>query len=67
MIEVSTVGLKTVSHTKVLKCPHCVKGRLCDVPASPPGEHRILIHDNLDVDLLIKCPHCGCVIGVKIK
>jgi hypothetical protein len=67
MIEVSAKGPKPTQHTKILRCPHCSTGRICDVPASLPGEHKITKHDNFDVDLLIKCPHCGDVIGIKIK
>lgn len=65
MIRITTDTIKYVSNNRKLKCPHC-KGRLGDVPATPSDQHRISVQDDINIDLLIKCPHCGILIGINI-
>jgi DNA-directed RNA polymerase subunit RPC12/RpoP len=67
MIMVSPKVLQPITNKKVLKCPQCEKGRLCDVPIFLTSQHNISISENINADLILKCPNCGCQIGIKIK
>lgn|GEM_PF-3994229 len=47
-----------------IKCPHCKKGRICDIFTSSVAQ---VLVSNVSKDISIKCPKCGKVVNLEVK
>lgn len=65
MIVMSQSKSITQLKSKILKCPKCNHGRLCDIPN--PQNTSVTLTQDANVDFIIKCPNCKTSIGITIK
>jgi len=49
---------------KIIKCPYCKKGRLCDVPTTSYSQ---VITSKVNKDIVIKCSKCGVPVNLEIR
>jgi hypothetical protein len=53
---------------KIIKCPQCTNGRLCDITTISGIENKaVAVNENAEVVIVVKCPKCGTDIGITIK
>lgn len=64
MIVLSVKEVQTNSKCKIIKCPHCKRGRLGDVPKN--GQ-IVTTAKSTNEEFIIKCPICAAYIGITIK